>query len=87
MKQRRSKSLRAVRIKVPRGVKIIYKKRKPAKARCAITKEVLKGIPRGRPYQIRKLAKTEKRPSRPYGGVLSSKASRRVLMERLRENV
>jgi len=52
--------------KTPGGVtKWVVKKRRPSHAKCGICKEKLN---RGRlnPTQVKKLTKTQKRPSRPY---------------------
>ena len=58
-----------------RGNMVIhYVRRNPSKATCPITKKQIHGIPRKRPAQMRKLTKTQRRPSRPYGGVISHTA-------------
>ena len=65
--RRKSRSLRRVYVRTPGGKTVIhYRKRKPSKAKCAICKKPLHGVPRERPAELRKLSKTEKRPSRPY---------------------
>ncbi|MCA9477542.1 MAG: 50S ribosomal protein L34e [Nanoarchaeota archaeon] len=82
----RSRTLRRVFNRVPGGEsKLVYKQRKPGVARCAQTGEPLHGIPRGTPKQLAKLSKTQKRPQRPFGGVLSSRAMRDVLKLEVRE--
>lgn len=84
----RNNTLRQVRVKTPGGkVKIQYKKRKPSKAQCAGCGDILKGVPRQRPHKIRKMAKTKKRPERPYGGVLCSKCMRKKIIEKLKEKL
>ncbi len=62
-------------------VTVRYEKRKPSKAKCGNCGEVLKGMPRERPYKMRNMAKTKKRPSRPFGGVLCSKCAREKIKE------
>ena len=57
-------------------VTIHYRKRVPKAATCPVTGEKLHGVPRGTPGQLHKLPKAQRRPERPYGGVLSSKAMR-----------
>ena len=53
--------------------------RNPKKAKCSKCGDILKGIARGRPNQIRKLPKTKKTVSRPYGGNLCSKCMRETI--------
>jgi large subunit ribosomal protein L34e len=73
----RSRTYRRIKAVTPGGKKKLqYKKRKPAKAICASCGDLLHGVPRERPYMIRKLSKTERRPERPFGGVLCSKCMR-----------
>jgi large subunit ribosomal protein L34e len=61
-------------VRTPGGKNVIhYKKRKPSHAICSTCKDVLKGVPRERPYKIKKLSKTQRRPDRPFGGVLCGK--------------
>lgn len=79
--RQRSRSLRRVYKKVPGGRTVIhYEKRKPGKAKCGSCGAVLSGVPRERPYKMRNMAKTLKRPERPYGGNLCTKCTR-VLMK------
>ncbi len=82
----RSRSLRKIFRKVPGGrVSIHYKKRKPKAARCGDCGAVLKGVPRELPFRMRSMAKTKKRPERPYGGVLCSKCMRQTIIEKVRQ--
>ncbi|MFH1649361.1 MAG: 50S ribosomal protein L34e [Candidatus Woesearchaeota archaeon] len=76
----KSRTFRRVQVRLPTGTVTHYDKRKPAQARCGQCQKVLHGIPRGRPYQIAKLAKTERRPERPYGGVLCSACARKKIL-------
>jgi len=80
----KSRSLRRVYTKLS-GSKVVvhYKKRKPSKAVCNECGAVLMGVPRERPYNMQNMAKTKKRPSRPYGGVLCSKCMRAKLKEKI----
>lgn len=76
----RTKSLKKVRKRTPSGkVKVAYKHKKHSKHVCAICKEVLHGKPRGRPVEIRKLSKSQRKPERPFGGHLCSKCSRKII--------
>ncbi len=76
-----------VKRKTP-GKKIVvhYKKKKPKIAKCAICKKPLHGIPRD-VSKIRKLAKSKKRPNRPYGGYLCSNCLKELLREKIRKMV
>ncbi|MBI2654657.1 50S ribosomal protein L34e [Candidatus Woesearchaeota archaeon] len=82
----RSRSLRKVYRKVSGGrVSIHYKKRKPKAAHCGNCGAVLKGVPRELPYKMRSMAKTKKRPERPFGGVLCSKCMRQEIINKVRQ--
>lgn len=81
----KSRTFRRIAVKTPGARNIIhYKKRKPQAAKCGSCKATLKGVPRERPYKMRNMPKTAKRPERPFGGVLCSKCSRKkiVMMHR-----
>jgi large subunit ribosomal protein L34e len=67
------------------GTKTVYNRRKPKLGTCSVTGETLKGVPRVLPVKLRKMAISKKRPSRPFGGVLSSRASRTELKARARK--
>jgi len=72
-------------VKVPGGRTVIhFEKKKPSKAVCADCGDALKGVPRERPYKMMNMAKTKKRPERPYGGKLCSKCTRKLLREQAR---
>ena len=60
-------------------------RRKPKKRTCSITGSKLSGIKRGIPSKMKSLNKSQKRPERPYGGVLSPRASRREIIKRHRK--
>ncbi len=81
----RSRSYRRVFKKTPGGKTVLrYKKKKTSKHVCAECGKLLHGVPRGRPYEIRKLAKSKKRPNRPYGGYLCPECTRRVFKSEAR---
>lgn len=83
----RSRTLRRVFIKTPGGRTVLrYKKRKPAKAKCAVCRDFLKGTLRERPYKMMRIAKTKKRPERPFGGYLCSKCMRKEIIAKGRKN-
>ena len=76
----RSTSLRRTRKKTPGGASVIhYEKKKVGKHVCSSCKKPLYGVPRGRKNEIKKLPKTKKRPTRPYGGNLCSKCMRSLI--------
>ena len=82
----RSRSLRRIFTKVPGGrTKLHYKKRKPEGAKCGSCGDLLKGVPREFPFRISKMAKTKKRPERPYGGVLCSRCMRLAILDKTRQ--
>ncbi len=81
--KQKSKTFRKIFVKTSSGkTKIHYKKRKHSKAKCANCGAVLHGVLRERPYKMKKIPKTKKRPQRPYGGTLCSKCMReKIVME------
>jgi large subunit ribosomal protein L34e len=77
----RSRTLRRVQRRTPGSETTQhYRKRKPAKAKCSKCGKLLAGVPRERPYKMQKLAKTKKRPERPYGGALCSACTRQKIV-------
>jgi large subunit ribosomal protein L34e len=82
----RSRTLRRVHVRTPGGTsKIQYRKRNPKVAKCSKCEAKLKGVPRGRPYKLMQMAKTKKRPERPYGGILCSKCLKKLMIDRARK--
>lgn len=63
---------------------IHYRRKKVSKHKCATCGALLNGVPRGRPAEMSKLAKTEKRPERPFGGYLCPKCLKRAMIEKAR---
>ena len=82
---RRSRTLRRVYKRVTKGVKLVYEKRKPKKSHCAGCNAVLMGVPSERPYKIRTMPKSQKRPERMFGGVLCSKCAKMEIIKRNRK--
>jgi large subunit ribosomal protein L34e len=81
----KSRTFARVKVRTPGGKTVMhYIKRKPKLGVCPETGEKLKGVPRERPYKMMKLAKTKKRPSRPYAGNLSSNAMRAKMKAKAR---
>jgi large subunit ribosomal protein L34e len=75
-----------IKRRTPTGrVVIKIKKKKPKIAKCARCGKPLHGVPRLNPTELRKLAKTEKRPERVYGGYYCSSCTRELLKEKARE--
>lgn len=73
----KSRTFRRIHTKTPGGRTVLHHAlRKPSKQICGSCGKVLAGTPHVRPAQLRRLTKTEKRPSRPYGGVLCSSCAR-----------
>lgn len=82
----KSRSLRRVYVRTPGGKnKIHYRQRKPGIAKCAVCGKSLHGIPRLLHSKFKNLAKTKKRPQRPYGGKLCSKCTKQKIMEKHRK--
>lgn len=80
--------MRKVFVRTPSGKTVErYTLRKPSKPVCPITGQKLHGIPHKRPTAHKNLSKTQKRPQRAFGGVLSSRASRRIIQTKARNMV
>lgn len=78
-----SRSWRRVFVRLPsRKTVIRYKKRKPKKAKCPHCGEMLHGVPRERPYKMKRLPKTKKRPERPYP-YLCAKCMKEFIKEKI----
>lgn len=74
--------------KTIKGTKVMYRKKKPSKARCAECGKTLQGTLNLISSKIRNIAKTKKRPSRKYGGYLCFSCLKKKLMkEARRKNV
>lgn len=79
----KSRTFRRVKIKTPGGKnKTHYRIRKPKKLTCHKCKKPLHGIPHLIHSKFKNLAKTKKRPQRPFGGVLCSSCSRKEIIYR-----
>ncbi|MFH0836296.1 MAG: 50S ribosomal protein L34e [Candidatus Micrarchaeota archaeon] len=68
-------SLRKAKKTKRAGGIVKYKPKKPAKASCGLCGAQLHAVPHRSTAGMRALAKTKKRPERPFGGVLCSKCS------------
>lgn len=81
----KSRTMRRVFTKTPGGrVVLHYSLKKPKKSRCHQCGALLAGVARERPVGLSKLSKTEKRPERPYAGVLCAKCTRVLFKEKAR---
>jgi len=81
----KSRSKRKVFVKAPGNtIKVHYSARKPARAVCPIYGTPLSGVPRKNPADLKKLSKSERKPERPFGGMLSSKATRDIMKDKAR---
>ncbi|NUN11857.1 hypothetical protein HUU53_04410 [Candidatus Micrarchaeota archaeon] len=58
--------------------------RKPSHAVSAISGSKLQGVPKRTVSQMKKLSKTQKRPERKFGGVLSHKIVAQLIKEKAR---
>jgi large subunit ribosomal protein L34e len=78
-------AFRQIFVKVPGGKTVVhYKKKKPGKAVCGECGAVLQGVVRERPYRMRKMAKTMKKPTRAFGGMLCSRCARKKIIQEAR---
>lgn len=74
----RSRSKRRIARRTPGGKLVIhYVSRKPSKAHCGICGAELNGVPRETAFKLKNMPKTQKRPERPFGGVMCSSCMRR----------
>lgn len=80
----KSRSWKRVKVKIPSGVAIHYRRGKVGKPKCSRCGKELHGVPRLRSGQMKKLPKTKKRPERPYGGNLCSSCTREIMKEKAR---
>jgi large subunit ribosomal protein L34e len=76
---KKSNNVRRIAKKTP-GSRVVlhYERKGPGKAVCGKCGSRLHGVASDKPYKMRQLSKTEKRPSRPYGGVLCSSCMREL---------
>lgn len=65
-------------------IKKVQRREKPKAAKCARCGKPLHGVPKAHPSEIRKMSKSKRRPSRPYGGHLCSHCMRELFREKAR---
>jgi large subunit ribosomal protein L34e len=80
----KSRTFRRVKVKTPTETKTVYKRRKPSQSKCGKCGLALSGVPRATKSELVNMPKTQKRPERPYGGVLCSKCTRALIKEKAR---
>jgi len=77
-----------VRVRTPGNRLVLhFKEKKVEVAKCAICKKPLHGVPRLRASELRKLAKSKRRPERPFGGNLCSECMRNLIRKQLMEKI
>ncbi|MFH1209588.1 MAG: 50S ribosomal protein L34e [archaeon] len=88
MKPKRSRKLRRVFVRTPKGIsKMVYKRRNPSKVLCSICRKPLHGIKRLIPSKLRKLTKSRRRPERIYSGNICSSCTKRILIKKTRKDM
>ncbi|MCX6708070.1 MAG: 50S ribosomal protein L34e [Candidatus Woesearchaeota archaeon] len=81
----RSRTFRRIYTKTPGGVTVLhYARRKNAKPQCAECGAFLFGVARGIKNLVKKVPRSARRPSRPFGGNLCSACTRRVIIAKVR---
>ncbi|MFH1174695.1 MAG: 50S ribosomal protein L34e [archaeon] len=73
----RSRSKRRVYVRTPTGTKLTFRQRKPSQAKCGACGIQLLAVPRANKTGMRAIARSKRRPERPYGGVLCSVCMRK----------
>ena len=82
----KTRTLRRVYKKTPGGkVKVCYEQKTSQKAKCGLCGKVLSGTLAASKAVMKNTAKSQKRPERPFGGVLCSSCTRRVIIKNARD--
>jgi large subunit ribosomal protein L34e len=70
------------RVRTPGG-RIVYHrvKKKTNYPKCGLCGNILSGVPRVRPYELKRMAKTKKRPERMYAGILCPRCLKRKIIQ------
>jgi ribosomal protein L34E len=71
-------------IRTIKKVKIVHPKKKAKKQTDPITGKKLAGVPHGKKKGKLNIAKTKKRPTAPFGGILSGKSRKKVIEETIK---
>ncbi len=81
-----SKSKGKQTIRLPGGrSKVAIKQKRSSRVVCAVTGKPLQAVPQARSAKMQRISKSKRRPERPYGGVLSPKAARKLIITKTRE--
>jgi large subunit ribosomal protein L34e len=81
----KSRTYRRIKTRLPSGTTVLhYKKRNIGKTICGKCGIELSGVARARVAELQKIAKTKKRPQRPFGGVLCTKCTRETIKAKAR---
>jgi large subunit ribosomal protein L34e len=84
--KKRSRTFRRIYVRTPGGRNVIhYVERKKSRPHCSSCGTVLHGVKAVAPRKMHSMPKTEKRPERPYGGVLCSQCMRRSIIQKTRQ--
>jgi len=69
--------------RLPHGKsRVVFERGHPGKHHCALCGAVLHGVPHGRkPSEVRKMGKTERRPSALFAGMLCGKCRAIIVVE------
>ena len=82
----RSHSMARLPTRLPGSRTVLhYVRRRPSRVTCPVTGKKLQGVPAERQANMGKLTKTQKRPSRPYAGVLSHTALEAFIIDAVDE--
>ncbi|MFH1591479.1 MAG: 50S ribosomal protein L34e [archaeon] len=80
--RRKSRSMARVHKALPGGRNTThYEDRRPKQVHCGECRAILHGIPRAGRAELRNMPKTQKRPERPFGGVLCSRCTRKRIVK------
>lgn len=72
--------MKFVKKRIPGGKTVSqYRRKMYSRHQCALCKELLQGTPRGSKTAMHKLTKSQRRPTRPFGGQLCTKCTVKVL--------
>jgi len=81
----RARTFRRTKVTTPGGRRVQHHTPRPHnRAQCGQCKEPLQAVFTARRSLLRRLSKSERRPSRPYGGVLCSRCSRATIKAKAR---
>ena len=77
--------MKRIKVRIPSGKIVVRSRRRGIGInRCANCQRGLHGMPRMHAVEIGKLAKTEKRPSRAYGGYFCGSCTKELFREKAR---